>query len=194
MAPSTDTQPAKEAVNLPTLLEVINSGAFGEVYRGVLETGKEVAVKVVPLLGNTNYETLERELVICKEVDHPYIVHTYDIINTNDAVFVVQEYCARGDLFEVIPPLVGIQDEAKVKKYFSQLVDAVTYLHAHKIVHRDIKPENVVITDNDDIRLIDFGLSGYEGEEVDPMVGTVPYMAPVSFWHRSCHLSCVGLV
>eukprot|EP00124_Ichthyophonus_hoferi_P000397 Ihof_evm7s14 gene=Ihof_evmTU7s14 len=179
MASTTAILPTNVDENIPRLLELISSGSFGKVYRSLNDRSEEVAVKVIPLNGgSTNYDSLNQELYISKLLKHPNIVTTYDIIRAENAVYVVQEYCSRGDFFDVIPPLVGIQDEVLIKKYFRQLVSAVNYMHSLNYVHRDIKPENLVLTVDDDVRLIDFGLSGPEDDIVEPCTGTIPYMAP----------------
>jgi serine/threonine protein kinase len=88
----------------------------------------------------------------------------------------ITQFCAHGDLFGAILPLQGVCDENRTKKYFAQLVDAVAYLHDADIVHRDIKPENCLLTADDDLKLCDFGLSGFESDEWETGIGTFPYV------------------
>jgi len=169
-----------------TIVKELSSGAFGEIFLAHDEDTKEfVALKVlfndyVPL------DAREMEAEISMKLDHPHIIKTYRVHHLEDVTIIVQEYCEGGDLFEVISPLSGIGDEADIKKYFSQLVSAIKYMHDQDLVHRDIKPENVLLTSGDDVKLIDFGLSGAEDGQVEACVGTVAYMAP-EVYRRSNH-------
>ncbi|KNC86132.1 CAMK/CAMKL protein kinase [Sphaeroforma arctica JP610] len=155
-------------------------GAFGEVCTGIDNvTGKSVAVKVMSLSGESSaHESVMREVTFCNMFDHPNVISTLDVLEYDDCVMVVQEWCGKGDLFDMAVPLEGISNPERLRRYAGELFEAVYYLHSLGVVHCDIKPENVVVADDDSLRLIDFGLSGYDWEEIDSLTGTVPYMAP----------------
>eukprot|EP00122_Pirum_gemmata_P019715 Pgem_evm2s18446 len=160
-------------------IKALNSGGFGDVFLVADEenNGLVCAMKVM------NYQKVSVddsifEARFCTGLQHPNVITTYDWFVTNNETFIIQEYCSGGDLFDVITPLDGIEDEARVKKYFKQICEGVSYLHSKDLVHKDLKAENIMLTGDDDIRLIDFGLSGWADDEVDPLVGTIPYMAP----------------
>lgn len=163
-----------------TLHTSYKKGAFGEVCTGVDNlTGNSVAVKVMSLNGDSSaYESVMREVTFCNMFNHPNVIKTLDVLEYDDCVMVVQEWCGKGDLFDMTVPLEGISSPSRLRRYVSELFEAVFYLHSLGVVHCDIKPENVVVAEDDTLRLIDFGLSGYDWEEVDSLTGTVPYMAP----------------
>eukprot|EP01134_Creolimax_fragrantissima_P005927 CFRG5927T1 len=189
MPPAVDTEHPESSfttTDVPTqeryvLKTSYKKGAFGEVCTGIdTLTGEQVAIKIMSkdeenVNGN---DSLAREVTFCKMFDHPNVVKTLDVIEYSDCVMVVQEWCAKGDLFDMTVPLEGISDRTKLAGYVREFFESVDYLHSLGVVHCDIKPENVVVKDDDSIRLIDFGLSGYDWEVVDPLTGTVPYMSP----------------
>ncbi|CDH49909.1 calcium calmodulin-dependent protein kinasekinase 1 [Lichtheimia corymbifera JMRC:FSU:9682] len=100
------------------------------------------------------------EVDILKSIDHNNIIRLYDVVDDagSDSVFLVMELAKRGPVMQLdtkhtADPL----PEGKCRDYFAQLVDAVDYLHSQGIIHRDIKPENLLLSDNDRLKLADFG-------------------------------------
>jgi len=169
-----------------TIVKELSCGAFGEVFLAHDEDMKEFVVLKVLSDERAPLEARQKEAEISMKLHHPHIIKTYRVHHLADVTIIVQEYCEGGDLLDLISPLGGIGDEADIKKYFSQLVSAIKYMHDRDLVHRDIKPENVLLTSDDDVKLIDFGLSGAEDDQVEACVGTVAYMAP-EVYRRSNH-------
>lgn len=110
----------------------------------------------------------------------PFIINMFGIaFETEDYYVFAQEYALAGDLFDIIPPQVGLT-EPVAKRCVHQVAIALDYLHCKKLVHRDIKPENVLIFDREcrKVKLSDFGMTRRAGSPVKRVSGTIPYTAP----------------
>ncbi|KAM8824139.1 serine/threonine-protein kinase SBK1-like [Synchiropus picturatus] len=110
----------------------------------------------------------------------PFIINMFGIaFETDDFYIFAQEFAPAGDLFDIIPPQVGLR-EAVAKRCVHQVAIALDYLHCKKLVHRDIKPENILIFDKEcrKVKLSDFGMTRRAGSPVKRVSGTIPYTAP----------------
>ncbi|KAK8853943.1 hypothetical protein M9Y10_016491 [Tritrichomonas musculus] len=167
------------------LLELLGTGSFSSVWLAKHKiTNYNVAIKIVnhrTLLSAESKMRFNKELSLLKQLHHPFIAELFEIIEDNDAIYVVMENVERGNLLDYINSQ-GTLDEHKARRYFSQLMSALDYLHNKKfIVHRDLKAENILIDKYDNIRLIDFGFSSEFSKfkpELTTACGSPAYAAP----------------
>ena len=103
------------------------------------------------------FDRFEREVRLMQSFRHPSIVRIEDVVFDQNLIYLVMEYCSKGELFNVIAER-GKFDENLSKRIFAQIVDGLSYIHAKNIAHRDLKPENIMIDENFNAKIIDFGL------------------------------------
>ncbi|HEY7308811.1 MAG TPA: serine/threonine-protein kinase [Gemmataceae bacterium] len=161
-----------------TLKRGIGRGGFGEVYFGVSDGGKEVALKLVR--GDTQIEL--RGVAQCLNLKHTNLVNLYDLRTDNQGDhWVVMEYVAGEPLNVVLGRHPSGLPRELAREWFLGLARAVAYLHDHGIVHRDLKPGNIFL-ENGMVKVGDYGLSKSIGTSQrtaqTQSVGTVHYMAP----------------
>jgi serine/threonine protein kinase len=173
------------------LTKVLGLGTYGAVYAAEdVNAGrkKRYAVKCLFKAGLTpeHLEIQKQEISFNKKLKpHKLITNLERVIETNDYLLLVFEYCERGDLFELIrKEEAGIYDKSFACDMFLQLVDAVLYCHERGVFHRDLKPENVLLTEDWTVKLADFGLATNQVFPTDFEVGSPPYMAPEVFIHH----------
>lgn len=166
--------------------EKLGNGKFGLVRLGVHKmTGRKVAIKIMSKkdMNNQDLELLKTEIEILKVCQHPNIIRLIDVFENVDFVYVIMEHCSGGDLFSHIEKRGFRLPEVRACQIIHKLCTSVYYLHSYGIAHRDLKPENILmtnLTDEADIRLLDFGLSKIIGpnETCTEPYGTLSYVAP----------------
>ncbi|XP_028984413.1 SNF-related serine/threonine-protein kinase [Betta splendens] len=146
-------------------------------------TGEQVAVKVID---KTKLDTaatghLFQEVRCMKLVQHPNIVRLYEVIDTQTKLYLILELGDGGDMFDYIMKHEEGLNEELAKKYFAQIVHAISYCHQLHVVHRDLKPENVVFFEKQGlVKLTDFGFSNkfQPGKKLTTSCGSLAYSAP----------------
>ena len=156
------------------ITEQIGAGGAGIVYLGQhLRLGKKVVLKADKRTLATKPEVLRREVDALKNISHTYIPQVYDFVQEGDTVYTVMDYIEGESLDK--PLSQGKRFEQKqVVEWACELLDALRYLHSrppHGILHSDIKPANIMVTPQNDIRLIDFNIALALGEEGTVRVG-----------------------
>ena len=91
---------------------------------------------------------------------HPNVISVSEIFETNEAYFTVMEFCKGGELFNYIVEHKRLSEEKSTFFYY-QLINGLEYIHSLGIVYRDLKPQNLVLTEDNILKIIDFGLSNY---------------------------------
>ncbi|KAJ3274637.1 hypothetical protein HDV01_002479 [Terramyces sp. JEL0728] len=170
------------------LSKTVGQGEFGKVKLAHhVNTGNEVAIKLVKkedIQKPGRTEKLIREIDILKSLDNPYIVKLYEVLETERYVGIVTAFASGGELFKYMITQKHRQylKEHEAAKYFAQLVVGVEYLLNLGIVHRDLKLENLLLDENKNIVIIDFGFANKFGQETKNMLntncGSLCYAAP----------------
>uniref|UniRef100_A0A8C4LQM8 non-specific serine/threonine protein kinase n=1 Tax=Equus asinus TaxID=9793 RepID=A0A8C4LQM8_EQUAS len=182
-------------------------GTLGKGNFAVVKLGRhritktEVAIKIIDKsqLDAVNLEKIYREVQIMKMLDHPHIIKLYQVMETKNMLYLVTEYAKNGEIFA---PLVhsciffvvgpsgcdylanhGRLNESEARRKFWQILSAVDYCHGRKIVHRDLKAENLLLDNNMNIKIADFGFGNFfkSGELLATWCGSPPYAAPEVF-------------
>lgn len=163
----------------------LGRGNYGLVKLAVnRDTGESFAVKIVKKEVLEDSATasvdIKREIAIMKALDHNNIVSLNDVLYSPKRVFMVMELVSGGELFESIVKN-GRQDEDTARRYFHQLIDAVHYCHHRGVYHRDLKPENLLLGENGELKITDFGFSAmkdYGAHLLHTNCGSPHYCAP----------------
>ncbi|KAJ7959919.1 Non-specific serine/threonine protein kinase [Quillaja saponaria] len=164
---------------------LLGQGTFAKVYYArSTTTNQSVAIKVIDkdkILKAGLVEQIKREISVMRLVRHPNVLHLYEIMATKSKIYFVLEYAKGGELFDMVSK--GKLNEEVARKYFQQLVNAVDYCHCRGVYHRDIKPENLLLDENKNLKVSDFGLSALaESKRQDGLLhttcGTPAYVAP----------------
>ncbi|KDQ11188.1 hypothetical protein BOTBODRAFT_35489 [Botryobasidium botryosum FD-172 SS1] len=164
------------------IIRDIGEGTFGKVKLAVhTVTGVKVAMKFISkarIIAMKMKTRVTREIEYLKMLRHPHIIKLYEVISTPTDIIMVIEY-AGGELFNYIVEH-GRMSENSARRFFQQMMYAMSYSHALKIVHRDLKPENVLLDDDLNVKIADFGLSNSmtDGDFLRTSCGSPNYAAP----------------
>lgn len=183
-SPRSSTSDNLLQLNLKDHYEVLRDlgrGTYGKVVLAkCMETGTNVALKVLPK-SSTKLREFQREFQYSYFLSpHSNIVDSYNVaFETRSSYVFAQEFAPIGDLFDAIPPQVGMK-EKDVKLVAKQIASALEFMHSKQLVHRDIKPENVLIFEADfnKVKLMDFGMTRKDGTVIRKTNGSIPYTPP----------------
>ncbi|XP_056265482.1 maternal embryonic leucine zipper kinase [Pseudoliparis swirei] len=179
----TEHRGAEELHKYYEVYETIGSGGFAKVKMGRhILTGEKVAIKIMNKkdLG-VDLPRVKVEIEAMKNLSHQHVCRLYHVIETSTQIFMVLEYCQGGELFDYIIAKDRLSEE-ETRVFFRQIVSALAYVHSQGYAHRDLKPENLLIDEDYNLKLIDFGLcakpKGGLGYELMTCCGSPAYAAP----------------
>jgi serine/threonine protein kinase len=165
-----------------TILEEIGRGGMATVYRArQMSVNRIVAVKVLPrhfLHDPGFYDRFVREVDVVAHLEHPHILPIYDYGNAEGVPYIVMRYLAGGSMAQMIRR--GAQPLEELEKPFMQVAEALDYAHLQGIIHRDLKPGNIMLDENGNAYLSDFGIARVLGSDMtgSAIIGTPAYMSP----------------
>lgn len=164
---------------------MLGQGTFAKVYHARnLKTGESVAIKIIDkekVLKVGMIDQIKREISVMRLIRHPNVVELYEVMASKTKIYFVMEYAKGGELFNKVAK--GKLKEDAARKYFQQLIFAVDYCHSRGVCHRDLKPENLLLDENGNLKVSDFGLSALaESKHQDGLLhttcGTPAYVSP----------------
>ncbi|KAK8827705.1 hypothetical protein WA577_007252 [Blastocystis sp. JDR] len=148
--------------------KTLGEGSLGKVKLSEnMETHEQVAIKVFDkekVKKQNMAEQIKLEISIMNKLKHPNLVNLIEVLGCKSKIFMVLEYVPNGELFDYILKKGRLQED-EARKFFRQLITGISYMHNHNICHRDIKPENLLLDKDMNIKISDFGLSAFIGED-----------------------------
>lgn len=183
-------------------LNEIGKGNYGTVVKArELNTNRIFAVKVIQKNRILESHTFKQEIEILQFLDHPNIVKLNECFETDRLLYLVQEFCEGGELFQKLVQEKNFT-ELKAAQIMRKLISAIIHCHNNNICHRDLKPENCLMVDNSansDIKIIDFGLATFMNEQhlLNSICGTPFYVAPEVLsgsYRMECDLWSLGVI
>ena len=163
--------------------DTIGKGNFGKVLLAINKKTKEkVAIKIIEKSKMNKYYSsvqIERELSVIGQMNHLNIIKIHKIVSDKKKYEIVMEYCENGELYEYIVNKRKLEED-EAAYYFFQLINGLESIHSKNIVHRDLKPENLLITKENILKIIDFGLCNYHNPEklLTTPCGSPSYASP----------------
>ncbi|KAL6529709.1 hypothetical protein OROGR_015332 [Orobanche gracilis] len=160
-------------------LELIGRGSFGDVYKGFdKELNQEVAIKVIDLEESEDeIEDIQKEIAVLQECRSPHITDYYGSFLHQTKLWIIMEYMAGGSVADLIQPNQPL-DEVSIAGILRDLLHAIDYLHNEGKIHRDIKAANILLTENGDVKVADFGVSAQLTRTISRRKRTPFWMAP----------------
>ncbi|KAK8466409.1 hypothetical protein PHAVU_008G085000 [Phaseolus vulgaris] len=168
------------------LKRLLGVGAFAKVYHATsVDTRQGVAVKAVSKSKVVNggfAANVEREISIMRRLHHSNIVNLFEVLATKTKIYFVMEFAAGGELFHEVAGKGRLEEDA-ARFYFRQLISALKHCHSRGVFHRDLKLDNLLLDENGDLKVSDFGLSAVTGQIrsdglLHTVCGTPAYVAP----------------
>ena len=147
-----------------TLKGIIGRGTFSIVKLGENKKTKEkFAIKIMQknkIINKEDLQRIQREIKILSRLNHPNVIKIHKIEEDSKKFYIIMEYCENGELFNRIVEKQRLNEDESALFYY-QIISGLEYIHKNKVAHRDLKPENLLLSKNDILKIIDFGLSNY---------------------------------
>ncbi|XP_070960817.1 traf2 and NCK-interacting protein kinase-like isoform X14 [Oncorhynchus clarkii lewisi] len=184
-----DLSALRDPAGIFELVELVGNGTYGQVYKGRhVKTGQLAAIKVMDVTGDEE-EEIKAEINMLKKYSHHWNIATYygAFVKKNppgidDQLWLVMEFCGAGSVTDLIKNTKGNSLKEEWTAYICrEILRGLTHLHQHKVIHRDIKGQNVLLTENAEVKLVDFGVSAQLDRTVgrrNTFIGTPYWMAP----------------
>ncbi|XP_072248159.1 mitogen-activated protein kinase kinase kinase kinase 5-like [Leuresthes tenuis] len=159
----------------------VGGGTYGEVYKARnKQNGELAAIKVIKMEPEDDFSIIQQEIIIVKSCKHPNIVAYYGSYIRANKLWICMEFCGGGslqDIYHVTGPL----SESQIAYICREMLQGLDYLHAQKKIHRDIKGANILLNDQGEVKLADFGISAQITATLArrmSFIGTPYWMAP----------------
>ncbi|XP_049640940.1 mitogen-activated protein kinase kinase kinase kinase 4 isoform X8 [Suncus etruscus] len=183
-----DLSSLRDPAGIFELVEVVGNGTYGQVYKGRhVKTGQLAAIKVMDVTEDEE-EEIKLEINMLKKYSHHRNIATYygafikkSPPGHDDQLWLVMEFCGAGSITDLVKTPKG-HPQRRLDAYISrEILRGLAHLHIHHVIHRDIKGQNVLLTENAEVKLVDFGVSAQLDRTVgrrNTFIGTPYWMAP----------------
>uniref|UniRef100_H2Z8H0 non-specific serine/threonine protein kinase n=1 Tax=Ciona savignyi TaxID=51511 RepID=H2Z8H0_CIOSA len=179
----------REPAGIFELVEVVGNGTYGQVYKGRhVKTGQLAAIKVMDVTEEEEEEIKLEINMLKKYSEHRNIATYYGAFvkktapGHDDQLWLVMEFCGAGSVTDLVKATKGNSlKEDWIAYICREILKGLQHLHKHKVIHRDIKGQNVLLTENADVKLVDFGVSAQLDKTIgrrNTFIGTPYWMAP----------------
>ncbi|KAM6300060.1 nik-related protein kinase [Aegotheles albertisi] len=184
-----DLAALRDPAGIFELVQVVGNGTYGQVYKGRhVKTGQLAAIKVMSVTENEE-EEIKLEINMLKKYSHHRNIATYygafvkkSPAGQDDQLWLVMEYCGAGSVTDLVKKTKGnCFKEDWIAYICREVLRGLAHLHAHHVIHRDIKGQNVLLTENAEVKLVDFGVSAQLDRTIgrrNTFIGTPYWMAP----------------
>uniref|UniRef100_A0A3B3HZV9 non-specific serine/threonine protein kinase n=1 Tax=Oryzias latipes TaxID=8090 RepID=A0A3B3HZV9_ORYLA len=184
-----DLAALRDPAGIFELVEVVGNGTYGQVYKGRhVKTGQLAAIKVMDVTEEEE-EEIKAEINMLKKYSHHRNIATYygafvkkSPPGHDDQLWLVMEFCGAGSVTDLVKNTKGSSlKEDWIAYICREILRGLCHLHNHKVIHRDIKGQNVLLTENAEVKLVDFGVSAQLDRTVgrrNTFIGTPYWMAP----------------
>ncbi|XP_039603162.1 misshapen-like kinase 1 isoform X2 [Polypterus senegalus] len=184
-----DLAALRDPAGIFELVEVVGNGTYGQVYKGRhVKTGQLAAIKVMDVTEDEE-EEIKQEINMLKKYSHHRNIATYygafvkkSPPGNDDQLWLVMEFCGAGSVTDLVKNTKGnTLKEDWIAYICREILRGLSHLHTHKVIHRDIKGQNVLLTENAEVKLVDFGVSAQLDRTVgrrNTFIGTPYWMAP----------------
>ncbi|XP_049712244.1 mitogen-activated protein kinase kinase kinase kinase 4 isoform X21 [Elephas maximus indicus] len=184
-----DLSSLRDPAGIFELVEVVGNGTYGQVYKGRhVKTGQLAAIKVMDVTEDEE-EEIKLEINMLKRYSHHRNIATYygafikkSPPGHDDQLWLVMEFCGAGSITDLVKNTKGNTLKEDWIAYISrEILRGLAHLHIHHVIHRDIKGQNVLLTENAEVKLVDFGVSAQLDRTVgrrNTFIGTPYWMAP----------------